>query len=82
MQLLRTIFIIVLAYYIIRFVARYILPWIAKLMIKRTFKNMEQQQRPSSAKKKEGEINIDYQPDRKAMTKDLGEYVDYEEIKE
>ena len=82
MQLLRTIIIILLAYYIIRIMARYVLPWFAGYFLKRTFRNMGQQQhqQPHSSGKKKGDVHVTYQPDKKEMTKDVGEYVDYEEI--
>lgn len=82
MQLLRTIFIIILAYYIIRIVSRYVLPRLVAYFLKRTVRNMENQQKQTSSKTKKGEVNIKYQPDKKDVTKDVGEYIDYEEIKE
>ena len=82
MQLLRTIFIILLAYYIIRIMSRYVLPWFATYFLKRTFRNMGKQQPPPTSKKKTGEVDVTYRPKKKEVTKDVGEYIDYEEIEE
>lgn len=80
MQLLRTILIIVIVYYIIRLFVRYVLPLFARYLLKRTQKNYEKQyQKP---KRKVGDITVEHPPTKKKELDDLGEYVDYEEIKE
>lgn len=78
MQLLRTILIILIVYYLIRLFMRYVLPFIARYFIR---KSMSAQQREPRVKK-EGEVHIEYSPEHKNSLDDVGEYVDYEEIKE
>ena len=80
MQLLRTILIIIIVYYLFRLFARYVMPWIARYFIQRSMKGFEQQRQKQS--RKNGEINIDYSPGKKGSLDNLGEYVDYEEIDE
>ena len=60
--------------------ARYVLPLMARYFIRRTQKSHQKQyQQP---KKKMGEMNVEYQPEKKKEIDDLGEYIDYEEIKD
>ncbi len=40
------------------------------------------QKKYDKPKRKVGEINIDYTPKKKQTTDDLGEYIDYEDVKE
>lgn len=86
MGLLRTIFIIVLIYYVVKVLSRIFAP----IMLKYAAKKAEQrfgeqfgqfQKRPQQeSSKKEGEITIDKMPKAKSSNKDVGDYVDYEEI--
>ncbi len=76
-QLLRTILVIVIAYYIFRLISLYVLPWMARYFIRRSMKGFEQQQ-----KQQRGKVNVDHMPDRKGALDDIGEYVDYEEVEE
>ena len=84
MQLLRTILIIVLVYYLFKLIARYAMPWIAKYFIKKTQDNLRKQYESQNEmnKKKEGEVNIDSSPNKKTSLNDVGEYVDYEDVEE
>lgn len=67
---------------------RYIAPYLIQMFVKKAQKRMMQDmghEPPSSGKKKEGEINVDYVPDKKkknANKDDMGDYIDFEEIKE
>jgi len=80
MQILRTILIIIIVYYAAKLFARYVLPLLARYFIRRTQKTYQKQyQQP---KKKMGEMNVEYQPEKKKELDDLGEYIDYEEIKD
>jgi hypothetical protein len=80
MQILRTILIIVFIYYLAKLFARYVLPLLARYFLRRTQKSYQKQyQQP---KKKAGEMNVEYQPEKKKELNDLGEYVDYEDIKD
>lgn len=83
MGLLRTIFIIVLVYYIFKVLSRIFAPFLMKYAAKKAeerfgdrFKNQSKQE----PLKKEGEISIDKMPNTKTSNKDVGDYVDYEEI--
>lgn len=80
MQLLRTILIILLVYYIVKLFVRYIVPLLAKYFIRKVHKNYQKQYK--KPERKEGEINIDYTPDKKKSLNDIGEYVDYEDLNE
>jgi hypothetical protein len=83
MGLLRTIFIIVLVYYLFKVLSRIFAPFLMKFAVKKAEErfggqfNQQQQQEP---KKKEGEVTIDKIPNIKTSNKDVGDYVDYEEV--
>ncbi len=77
MQLLRTILIIIIAYYVFRLISRYVMPWLARYFIKKSMKGFEQQQ-----KRQSGEVNIDHSPGKRGALDNIGEYVDYEEVEE
>jgi hypothetical protein len=79
MQLLRTILIIVIAYYLIKLIFRYVVPLLARYFIRKSQKNFEEQTRQQ---KKRGEMHINYTPNQKKKKDELGEYVDYEEVDE
>lgn len=79
MQLLRIILIIIIVYYLLKFAARYLLPLFLKYAIRKTQENIKQQQAPE---RKTGEINVEYSPKKKPQVGHIGEYVDYEEIKD
>jgi hypothetical protein len=77
MQLLRTILIIIIAYYLFRLISIYVMPWIARYFIRRSMKGFGEQQ-----KKKAGDVHINHAPDKKGALDNIGEYVDYEEVEE
>ena len=78
MQLLRTLLIIIIIYYLAKLFARYVLPLIARYFIKRTVNNINQSQRQQQ--KRTGEMHVDSPPDKKKVSDEMGEYIDYEEI--
>ncbi len=80
MQLLRTILIIVIVYYVFRLFIRYVLPLLAKYFLKRTQKNYQKQY--EKPKRKVGDITIEHTPEKKKELDNMGEYVDYEEIED
>lgn len=88
MGLLRTLAIIVIIYYAIKFIGRYILPlFVGKIVNNVEKKFREQQQRQQNQQDKTtgkvGETVIAKKPsDYKEGNKDVGDYVDYEEIKD
>jgi hypothetical protein len=85
MGLLRTILILFIIFYVIRLFTRYILPalfvnYVDHKMGDFTRQQQNQQQR---ARKREGEVTIDYSPDNPSKNKPAkGDYVDYVEVKD
>ncbi|WP_396601165.1 DUF4834 family protein [Algibacter sp. R77976] len=86
MGLLKTILIIALVYYGIKVLSRIFAPFLLKFAAKKAEQRFGEQfgqfgkgQR-QEAQKKEGEITIDKIPQTKTSNKNVGEYVDYEEI--
>ncbi|WP_298555566.1 DUF4834 family protein [uncultured Algibacter sp.] len=85
MGLLKTILIIALVYYGIKIVSRIFAPFLLKYATKKAeqrFGGQFGQRKQPEPQKKEGEITIDKIPKTKVSNKDVGEYVDYEEIEE
>ncbi len=78
--LLRTLAIILVVYYSIKIIARYVFP----LFIKRTMNKMEDkfraQQETQQPQHKVGETVIDKKPQSQNKKPDSGEYIDYEEV--
>ena len=82
MGLLKTIFIIVVVYYLFKVLSRIFAPLLMKFAVKKAEERFggqfqKQQQEPI---KKEGEVTIDKIPSTKTSNKDVGDYVDYEEV--
>ena len=80
---LRTILIIMLVYYGLKFIARYLFPVLFNKMVKNVEKKVKEQQGYQQPKdiSKEGETTIDRKPiQNKETNKNVGEYVDYEEV--
>jgi uncharacterized protein involved in cysteine biosynthesis len=85
MGLLRTIAILVIIYYAFKFIGRYIMPLFLKKMVDNVEKKMRGQQEYQHQKEqgKVGETIIDKKPlNKKESNKDVGDYVDYEDINE
>ncbi|MFY0714721.1 DUF4834 family protein [Seonamhaeicola sp. NFXS20] len=86
MGLLRTIFIIVLVWYLFRVLGRIFAPILMRFAAKKAEKRFGDQfgqyrnQQQRAEPKKEGEVTIDKIPNQKASNKDVGDYVDFEEI--
>jgi hypothetical protein len=79
--LAKTILIIALGYTIFKYVMRLLAPIFLR-SIARKMERQFHQNAPTPKTQKEGEISIDKSPNKKSSNKDLGEYVDYEEIDE
>ncbi|PKP13824.1 MAG: DUF4834 domain-containing protein [Bacteroidetes bacterium HGW-Bacteroidetes-3] len=88
MGLLRTLAIIVIVYYAIKFIGRYILPLFVSKIIDNVEKKMKDQQHQFNNQQeksagKVGETVIAKKPsDYKEGNKNIGDYVDYEEVKD
>jgi hypothetical protein len=79
------ILIIILGYYIVKWVARVFLPVILQKAVKNFEKKVREQQgfQDPVSNVKEGETVIDKKPiQNKESNKNVGEYVDYEEVDE
>ncbi|GGD10279.1 DUF4834 family protein [Hyunsoonleella pacifica] len=80
--LIKIIGIILLVYYGVKVLSRLLTPFLLRYVSKKAeekFGGQFNQQR-HEAPKKEGEVTIDKIPNRKASNKNVGDYVDYEEI--
>ena len=82
---LRTILIILLVYYGIKILTRLFAPYLLRYMSNKMQEKyggqFQQQQQSENPKQKEGETVIDKVPQQhKTSDKNVGEYVDYEEI--
>jgi hypothetical protein len=82
MGLLRTLFVILIIYYALKIVSRYILPIILKSAVNNVQKNMNKQQVPKQDDTKVGETTVDYTPNTTSKTSNIGEYIDFEEVKD
>ena len=84
--LIRTILIIMSVYFGIKILARLFAPFLMKFVAKKAEQRFGDQfgqfqgKKPQEAPKKEGEITIDKIPKTKTSNKNVGDYVDYEEI--
>lgn len=84
MGFLKTLLILIILYYAFKFVAKYILP----LFLAKAVKNMEDKMRDhtyhnSTHQQPVGKTTIDKKPQQqKSSNKEVGEYIDFEEIKE
>jgi len=86
MGLLKTIAILIIIYYIFKFFSRYIAPIFLKKVVsnmEKKFKEQQGQQYSDSTDGEIGETVIDRKPRQtKESNKSVGEYVDYEDIKD
>lgn len=82
---LRTILIIVLVYYAVKFLSRLFAPYLVRYMSKkmqeRFGQQFQQHQNAQQPRRNEGETVIDKAPQSsRTSNNDVGEYVDYEEV--
>ena len=84
MGLLRTIAIILIVYYVFKFISKYILPLFVQKIVKDVQKkyNEQQQNQYNENTGKVGETVIAKKPNEPESNKDVGDYVDYEEVKD
>ncbi|MFD2725935.1 DUF4834 family protein [Hyunsoonleella rubra] len=80
--LIKIILIIMLVYYGVKILSRLFAPFLVKYVAKKAEQQFggQFQNQHREAPKKEGEVSIDKMPKQKASNKDVGDYVDYEEI--
>ena len=82
---LRTILIIILIYYGLKFAGKILFPIFFQKMVNNVERKVKEQQgfQPPPDNVKEGETTIDKKPlQNKASNKDVGEYIDYEDVDE
>lgn len=81
---IRTILIIVIIYYALKFIGRIVFPMFFKRMMNNVEKKFNDQQSNNSTSErnvKEGETIIDKTPNQPSKSNnDVGEYVDYEDV--
>jgi len=79
----KTIFIILIVYYSIRFITRVLLPFLVKFLFKRMGRKMQNSQRPQAPHQKEGHVSVEKGTAPKSKPSSVvGEYVDFEEVDE
>lgn len=89
MQIIRTILIILLFYYGFKFLFKVVAPFLLTRWITKKTQQFQQQNQFADAEKvkefakqKEGEVKIKTTKTNKSETDGIGDYVDYEEVKE
>ena len=81
---LNTILVIMMIYYGLKFIGRFLVPIFFQKVMKNAEEKFKQQQGfKEDNKSKEGETTIDRNPNtQKGSNKNVGEYIDYEEIED
>ncbi len=83
--LIKTIFIILTIYFVVKVVGRIVIPFLLGGFVKKVNNQVRQQQEEALRQKKtkkDGEVTVNYSPKKeKNFGKDDGDYVDFEEIK-
>ena len=86
MGFLKTIAIIVLVYYALKFIGRLAAPFLVKKMadkMSQNFQNRQSQQQKQEQEKPEGEVTVEGKQTKEAkFSKSEGEYVDFEDVKD
>ena len=76
-NLIQDIFVIVIIYHVIKFLARLFLPVLAKKVVQKAgeqFRQQQEQQQQSNSTPPTGKRDISHE------TKKVGDYIDYEEV--
>ncbi len=77
----RTLLVIAIIYFGIRFIKRYVLPLLIDKGIKTMQQKMQEQQRNNQPSRPEGDVTVEGRPGEPGKKpKDNGEYVDFEEV--
>jgi len=85
-NVIKTILVILAVYYGLKFLAKYLFPFLLKRFINKQQEKFYGQtgnqfnQNKSTDDSREGEVKITSRPSHQNKTDDLGEYVDYEEL--
>ncbi len=80
---IRTLLILFLIYYLFRFIGRLVMPYlVSKFVNKMTNPNFNQQQYSARQNGEDGKVTIKKTVEHQKMaSSDVGEYVDFEEVK-
>lgn len=83
-EVIKVVLIVLLIYFGLKLIIRWFGPLLLKYILRRVGKKFEQKFGgfdAASGKEKEGEVSIDRKPKKNRQSKkDVGEYIDYEEI--
>jgi hypothetical protein len=85
MGFIRIILILILFYYGVRIITRYLLPLFLGKYVNRKMNDFQGQsgrQEKTKSRKREGEVTVDYSPQEEKKQNNRGDYVEYEEIKD
>lgn len=78
---IKTLFYLIAFYYIFRFLARIFLPALVKKAVEKAGQNFQQQQQNYQQQQQRDTVTVDTSKAQKPRsTKNVGEYVDYEEL--
>jgi hypothetical protein len=74
---LKTVGIIVISYYVLKFVGRLLFP----IVVKKAVNNMQARQHTYAERKPEGQVTVERKPGTQQQSRyNQGEYVDFEEV--
>lgn len=77
----RTLFVLVIIYFGIKLITRYVLPLLVDKGVKKMQQKMHEQQRQQRPSRPDGEVTIENNRNKKGNGKqDKGEYIDFEEV--
>jgi len=79
MVLIKILLFVYAVYFILKTTARFLFPF----LFKQVQQNINQQSKNQFSKKREGEVTVEFKgTGKKTYDKNIGEYIDYEEIKD
>ena len=87
MGFLKFLFFVIVIYYILKLIGKYVMPYLLSVFIKKAQNQMmgnASNNAPPKNKKKEGEVSIDLTPQKSPKTSkgEIGDYVDFEEVED
>jgi hypothetical protein len=77
---IRTLIILVIIYFAIRLIRRYVLPLLIDQGIKNMQQKMQEQQRRQQPRRPQGDVTIEYEQKNNKTNQNQGDYVDFEEV--
>lgn len=77
----RTLLVLIIIYFGIRFISRYVLPLLLDKGVKKMQQKMQDQQRQQRPRRPEGNVTIEKNQNQQSQqNSDKGEYIDFEEV--